>query len=303
MKKLKFVYTLIAFIIAASLSITVFAMCTPAPTKAVNADSTISEDYIPSETSPSTMPNIPSEPIDIPEVEVEEEVIILDIVEVERVEPTTFDEAKLALRNAEDRTLHATNIYEGLKNLGYDEDHPAMVLATTLVENTQADCEYYQEIYNQFVEAEKWKQRAKEYPVATQIWLYMKDLGWSDAVCAGIMGNIMAEVGGQTLKIQYELYGDGGTFYGMCQWHKAYYPEIHGQSLEAQCDFLRDTIQKEFKMFGKIYAKGMNYDTFLQMEDPAAIALCFAKVYERCGSGSYTVRQKNAEKAYAYFVG
>ena len=40
-----------------------------------------------------------------------------------------------------------------------------------------------------------------EYPEAYKIWHYLKKLGYNDYVCAGIMGNIMAECGGQTLNI------------------------------------------------------------------------------------------------------
>ena len=38
------------------------------------------------------------------------------------------------------------------------------------------------------------------------------------------------------------------------------------------------------------------------MTDAQQAALAFAKSYERCGSGSYGIRQQNALKAYNYFV-
>ena len=41
----------------------------------------------------------------------------------------------------------------------------------------------------------------------------MKELGWNDYVCAGIVGNLMAEVGGQTLNIDPQL---GNSYYGIC---------------------------------------------------------------------------------------
>ena len=55
--------------------------------------------------------------------------------------------------------------------------------------------------------------------IAEQIWEGMKAKGWSDEVCAGILGNIMAECGGGTLSIQPYAHGDGRTSYGICQWH------------------------------------------------------------------------------------
>ena len=148
-----------------------------------------------------------------------------------------------------------------------------------------------------------WAEKAKKYPEATQIWLYMKDLGWSDAVCAGIMGNLMAEVGGQTLDLSRWRQYSNGSYYGVCQWSRKYYPGVIGRNIAGQCDFLRDTIKKEIDTYGRNYAQGMNFNKFLQLTNPRDVALCFAKSYERCASAYYSVRQSNAEKAYAYFVG
>lgn len=150
------------------------------------------------------------------------------------------------------------------------------------------------------VEEAKWAIKVAEYPAATQIWRYMKAQGWNDYVCAGIMGNLMAEVGGQTLDIRYTLSSSG--YYGMCQWSRGY-SQVWGAGLETQCDFLRDTIKYEFDTYGSKYQKGFNFNSFLNMTDAQQAALAFAKSYERCGSGSYGVRQKNALKAYNYFVG
>ena len=148
-------------------------------------------------------------------------------------------------------------------------------------------------------EETKWATKAAEYPAATQIWRYMKAQGWNDYVCAGIMGNLMAEVGGQTLNIKYTLSSNG--YYGMCQWNRVY-SKVWGAGLEGQCDFLRDTIKYEFDTYGFKYQKGFNFNSFLNMNDAKQAALAFAKSYERCGSGSYGVRQNNAIKAYNYFV-
>lgn len=149
-------------------------------------------------------------------------------------------------------------------------------------------------------EEAKWATKTAEYPAATQIWRYMKAQGWNDYVCAGIMGNLMAEVGGQTLDIRYTLSSSG--YYGMCQWSRGY-SQVWGAGLETQCDFLRDTIKYEFDTYGFKYQKGFNFNSFLNMTDAQQAALAFAKSYERCASGSYGVRQKNALKAYNYFVG
>ena len=139
----------------------------------------------------------------------------------------------------------------------------------------------------------------KQYPYAAKIWYYLKSKGYNDYVCAGIMGNIMVEVGGGTLKLKPNAYGKG--YYGICQWGK-HYPKVWGKSLDYQCDFLEDTIRYEFKVFGKLYKKGFNYEKFTNLTDERAAALAFAKCYERCSSKGYAKRQNCAEIAYDYFT-
>lgn len=143
-----------------------------------------------------------------------------------------------------------------------------------------------------------WKQRAAEYPVATEVWLFMKDQGWSDAVCAGILGNMMTECGGHTLDLQWNLFDSSGWFYGLCQWHKGYYPEVQGQSLDYQLQHLAGTMEQEFGMFGS-----NALDRFLAMTDPGTAAVDFAKKYERCAATewNYVSRENNAWVAYRYF--
>ena len=197
----------------------------------------------------------------------------------------------------------AHELAESARKLGWPEESEPIVSAKNEWWNAQVAIEVYdaqyQELYAKSEEA-KWATKAAEYPAATQIWRYMKDLGWNDYVCAGIMGNLMAEVGGQTLNIQYQLQGNG--YYGMCQWNKAYRSGVWGADLTGQCDFLRDTIKYEIDTFGYAYKKGFNLDSFLALSNERDAALAFAKCYERCGSGTYTIRQNNAEKAYDYFV-
>ena len=136
-----------------------------------------------------------------------------------------------------------------------------------------------------------------KYSQATQVWNGLKALGLNDYVCAGIMGNIMAEVGGQTLDIsrwsQYSSTSSG--YYGICQWagsRKQRLLNNFGTTLEAQIQFLG------VELF-EVIPKG---NSFYNMQDEKEAALYFAKYYERCGSGSYSVRQSNATKALDYFT-
>ena len=135
------------------------------------------------------------------------------------------------------------------------------------------------------------------YSQATQVWNGLKSLGLNDYVCAGIMGNIMAEVGGQTLDIsRWSYYAQTNTkYYGICQWaggRKQRLLNDFGTTLEAQIKFL------SVELF-EVIPKG---NSFYNMQDEKQAALYFAKYYERCGSGSYSVRQKNATKALEYFT-
>lgn len=238
------------------------------------------------------------------EVEVDKSFKVEKIEEFEDSNLSTYTMAQLQVlieaERANQEAAHA--LAESARKLGWPEESEPIASAKAEWWNAQLAIEVYdaryQELYAESEEV-KWETKAAEYPAATQIWRYMKDLGWNDYVCAGIMGNLMAEVGGQTLDIQWWLYGN--NYYGMCQWNKAY-SSIWGADLKTQCDYLRDTIKYEIDTFGYAYQKGFNLDSFLNMTNERDAAKAFAKCYERCGSSTYNIRMNNAEKAYDYFV-
>lgn len=250
------------------------------------SDSTTSEVNIPSETSTRAAITLPVK---------------------ERICSDTTDKAELEALIQECTQIKndAHELAEAVRRLGYEEENPMIQLAKQEWGNADVNQKTYTGRL-ETIKAEEaareqalWGEKMAEYPAATTIWRYLKDLGYNDYVCAGIMGNLMAEVGGQTLNIQWWLKGNG--YYGMCQWNKAYCDGVWGADLQGQCDFLRDTIKYEIDTFGKCYQKGFKYDDFLNLTDAKAAALAFAKSYERCGSGSYSIRQQNAIKAYNYF--
>lgn len=143
--------------------------------------------------------------------------------------------------------------------------------------------------------------KAKEkYPVARKVWNYLRNKGYNAYVCAGIIGNMMAECGGQTLNLKPQIYAHG--YYGLCMWSSYYYPKVQGASVEKQLTFLYKTMKNEFNTFGYKYYRGFNYAAFKKLKNCKSAALAFAKCYERCASGSYTIRQKNATVAYKYFT-
>lgn len=158
----------------------------------------------------------------------------------------------------------------------------------------------YNEYKAQYKEIIHFEKCAEAYPTATKIWKYLRKCGYNNYVCAGIMGNIMAECGGQSFTIQATLYDHG--YYGICQWSRRWYPDVQGQDLNYQLKFLSKTIKSEFNNYGSRYYRGFNYKAFCGLQDEQSAALAFAKCYERCASAYYAIRGTNATKAYKYFA-
>lgn len=155
--------------------------------------------------------------------------------------------------------------------------------------------EEYQEIQRK--EKKKKAVVRKQIPSNTAqiIWDTFKSWGWNDAVSAGILGNIMAEVGGHSLNINPYLYGEGGSYYGICQWSLYYFPSIYNSDLYEQLNHLKNTISAQLSQYG--------YYNFLAIGNAAEAARVFARYYERCASWSYSTREHNAQIAYMSFVG
>lgn len=164
---------------------------------------------------------------------------------------------------------------------------------------------FYQLEYDKIIALELeeiWEQKRLQYPAATYVWEKLKFYGYNDYVCAGIMGNLMAEVGGQTLNLEYEKYSsEAKGYYGICQWSKTY-SEVWYSDLQTQVQFLSRTILYELDTYGFKYKKGFDYVGFCDLTNEKEAALAFAKCYERCGKASYNQRQINATAAYNYFV-
>lgn len=292
---------IIAMVIMIGCTITVYALAAaPEATNESIPATTISEDYIPSETTcPFPVETEPTEP--------EPVVIVLDTVVVERVEPTTHDEANASLEAAVTRYEVAITVLDGLTTLGYADDHPAIVMTKTDIENANADIEYYQEQFEIWEEKHKWEVRASEYPVATQVWLYMKnELGYNDIVCAGIMGNMMAECGGcWTSDLDWEAGKSGGP-YGMIQWlggRKQQLFSIYGKnpSIEEQLNFMHDELYGTDGVTWQVSQAQL--DKIMNAETPEKCAYAFACYFERCGEGHRAPRRGYARRAYEYFVG
>lgn len=222
-------------------------------------------------------------------------IILLFTITVSAVAVSTY---AADIKAQQERMAAAHDMAEAARKLGYQENHSVIRLAQQEWWEAHDRAAEYKAL--QAIEEEKWETKREEYLEATYVWEYLHNYGYNDYVCAGIIGNIMVEVGGYTLAIQPYL--SSNTYAGMCQWSLRYRPEAKGLNLEEQCVFLTDTIESEFATFAWIYQSGFSYEAFKNMTDYEDAALAFAKVYERCGSGSYYLRQQCAATAYDYFV-
>lgn len=131
-----------------------------------------------------------------------------------------------------------------------------------------------------------------EHRIAGLVYEYLNKKGFTDPVIAGILGNMMAECGGQTLELRWDIYGGEGSYYGLCQWSLYYNPAVKGRDVTGQMDYLMSNIEKNMRYFGG------NYNYFHSIKNAGEAARYFANYYER-GSGA-SVRVKNANKALAW---
>lgn len=208
----------------------------------------------------------------------------------------TLAELKELIATQREIQVQAHALAETARSLGWPEDSETILMAKAEHWNAKLAIKVYQARYDEL----KWGDKMTEYPVATEIWRYMKNLGWNDYVCAGILGNIMTEVGGQTLNIEPLTKGKG--YYGICQWNKGYKDAVWDKDLVGQLDYLRDSIKYNFDTFGYAYKKGFNYEAFLKLENETEAAEAFRACYERSTTASRAIRKQNATVAYNYFV-
>ena len=149
---------------------------------------------------------------------------------VERILPNDYNSACSLLESAESRLDAAITATENVNYYAYHEEEL------------------------------KWKMYSSDYFNATYVWRALKNQGWNDYVCAGIMGNIMAECGDQTLNIN--PYSQTDIYYGICQWNPGY-TDVQGKDLDFQCQFLIDTLEKTMNRWGFLYSSDMNFENFL----------------------------------------
>ena len=174
------------------------------------------------------------------------------------------------------------------------------IIETTIVETEET---VYIEIPEETEEYNPWEEHEKEFPYATKVWIYMKEnFGWSDAICAGIMGNIMAEIGGGTLDFS-DWNWDKRTL-GMFQWlgsRKTDIKKLYGEipTIEEQLEFMYDELYGTDGVHQQV--TDSQREKILSSETPEQAAKRFSDWFERPGNSGIS-RQGYARKAYNYFV-
>lgn len=261
---------------------------------AVLGTTTTSEAYIPSETIQITLDEDKSHyPIEPLEIEIDLEGNFLTYVDTE-----DFTELTNLLNECNERKATASQMANAARNCGYAEDHPVIELA----QREWAAANDLALIYQEKINENKWSTAWNEYPVATEVWIYLTEtMGYSNYVAAGIMGNMMAECGGCGLNLDWTAINKSSKCYGLCQWHPLYHQEVQGANLQEQLDYAYKSFPEVLSRYAFQYSKGFTYQKFLALTDVHEVARAFCLIYERPG-GYDPRRGEFAARAYDYFV-
>lgn len=209
----------------------------------------------------------------------------------------------LAVSEAESRHNQdvAHQMAECARELGYSEDH---IIIREASSRWWAEQRIIEALHEQDTEVAAipapepgvtiTEAQREEYPVACGVWRYLReDMGLNPYVAAGIMGNMMAECGGQTLNLQPYLCVN--NFLGLCMWYAPYTNGrlTYGADVTEQLEYLSDTLETNMTLFGG------DYEYFTSLESAGDAAWYFSEYYER--GGWHYVRARNAQTALEYF--
>ena len=110
--------------------------------------------------------------------------------------------------------------------------------------------------------------------IQEQIWSFFKSKGFSDAAIAGIIGNISQES-----SFNPKAGGDGGTSFGLCQWHKGRWDNLKAYAKSKGTTDADIKTQLEFA-YKELMAMPGGKD-YMKMTDPAKAADWWCSYFER----------------------
>ena len=148
---------------------------------------------------------------------------------------------------------------------------------------------------------------APQYPIAQEVWDTMKSFGWSDVMCAGIMGNMMRECAGNNFDLHWQAVNKSSGCYGLCQWTPMYHHKVQNANVQEQLAYLKSSLEnKEYSPRGRRINYGDLLERLQSLETPEAVAKEFFIDYEwivnnHPSQASVRQRQANARRAYEYF--
>ena len=232
--------------------------------------------------------------------------LIIAIMFVTPAVASDVSDFEAAIRECEANKEIAHEMAECARALGYPEDHVIIATASKRWWEEEAKRVDLQKELDAIKSSEiidpvepdipsytVSEDKNAEYPYASQVWEFLKnDMELNDYVAAGILGNMMAECGGQTLALQPFIYTRG--YYGLCMWYVDYTPQVAWQDVTGQLEVLKDTCKKNMEYFGG------DYDYFCSLTNEVDAAWYFTKYYE-CGGWHY-IRGQNATTALEYFT-
>lgn len=230
-------------------------------------------------------------------------ILIMSSAKIEQLELQLHEQSSHLISVNEQYNDCATEVAQLNNQLAEERDSVAAL------ENKVAELESELAFVNSELEIEQgknaiWEGRLEEFPVATEAWMYMKSVfGWSDAVCAGVLGNFMSETGGQTLNLDWDTNSASG--YGLAQWLGSRERELkdkYGEypTVSEQLQFMYDELYGTDGVTQQV--TDWQRDRILNASTPREAAAAFARWFERPASTKYGVRQSNAERALDYFT-
>ena len=157
------------------------------------------------------------------------------------------------------------------------------------------------------IEEEVVSKPTPEFPIAQEVWDTMKSFGWSDAMCAGIMGNMMRECAGNNFDLHWQAVNKSSGCYGLCQWTPMYHHRVQNANVQEQLAYLKSSLEnKEYSPGGRRINYGDLLERLKSLKTPEAVAKEFFIDYEwivnnHPSQASVRQRQANARRAYDYF--
>lgn len=134
--------------------------------------------------------------------------------------------------------------------------------------------------------------------IGKQIVSYLVSKGLTPEQASGIAGNLYMESGFNT-----KILGDGGSSYGLAQWHAGRKNQLFNWSKTNNLDVTNLKTQLDFLLYELNGKYGRAFSLIKQSKTPSESASIFAKYYEKPQSTDYSKRAGAAEDIFRSISG